>query len=665
MNLNLPAPLSPSRLRRGRLSSLAAGLVLTTAVLASAATAQTVTEGGGLAGPGATTGSEPALGGHIFRPPQIGNLNPPPPSGGGPGWIPPDAGFPGDGPGGDPDGGNDEPNSGPRSQTRPTTGARPNRLSDGAQVRGAPNRPSAATPIIELGDDRWEVWWEANKFDFIELRRVQDTPITGQGVQQESPEQREQRLAHVRQTLRDEILPLLRRLAASPDSQVRASVAVALGKLRDEAAIDLVRKLLADTSLIVRRAAMMSLGIMQSGRGSYLLMNIADDTSMGRDLIGKLSLSNDDRGTALIVAGLRGDRTAEHLVAEMLESRSQTHPEMLAMVCEAAGLMGGDRNIRSLIDVAFDEDQPEYVRSSATSALGRIGDPSVTPALVELLDGRLQPRRAAAAALGYVTHRGEERVIEKLGDILEDESDAPTRHFAAISLGRIGGDLARGRLLEAFEDPAANMRPWLALALGLNARNGPDSGIPDLLMQRMDGEANANTLGAYYIALGLTGSEQGLDRLHEAAQGAQLELASHAALALGLSGHSRAAAMLRGILASTESPFLIRQTALGLGILADSRSIPDLVELIRVTNNPLVASYSAVAIALMGDENAAGPLLSVLEREGTRGMTATFAVLAVGQLFDTDRRPALSRLAAGDNYLARVSAVDDLLGLGF
>jgi hypothetical protein len=39
--------------------------------------------------------------------------------------------------------------------------------------------------------------------------------------------------------------------------------------------------------------------------------------------------------------------------------------------------------------------------------------------------------------------------------------------------------------------------------------------------------------------------------------------------------------------------------------------------------------------------------------------------VALGQLFDTDRRPALSRLAAGDNYLARTTPVDDLLSLGF
>ncbi|MFT7465490.1 MAG: HEAT repeat protein, partial [Pseudohongiellaceae bacterium] len=53
------------------------------------------------------------------------------------------------------------------------------------------------------------------------------------------------------------------------------------------------------------------------------------------------------------------------------------------------------------------------------------------------------------------------------------------------------------------------------------------------------------------------------------------------------------------------------------------------------------------------------------QKEGSRGIATTYAIAAVGQLFDQDRRPALSRLAAGDNYLARSSAASSLLRLGF
>ena len=70
-------------------------------------------------------------------------------------------------------------------------------------------------------------------------------------------------------------------------------------------------------------------------------------------------------------------------------------------------------------------------------------------------------------------------------------------------------------------------------------------------------------------------------------------------------------------------------------------------------------------IAFMGDADTVGPLLRMIEHSQGRGITATYAVAAVGQLFDRERRPALSRLAAGDNYLARPSSTRQLLELGF
>jgi HEAT repeat protein len=302
---------------------------------------------------------------------------------------------------------------------------------------------------------------------------------------------------------------------------------------------------------------------------------------------------------------------------------------------------------------------------NAAFGLGILGDTSSIPDLVELLDSGLEPRRAAAVALGYTAHGAELRVIERLATALHAERDAPTRHFAAITLGRIGGPDARARLLEAFRQPPADMRPWLALALGICERNDPEGDVASLLMERIAEERNTNTLGAYLIALGLTGSEKGVATLVEHSRSRHVETAASAAMALGLTGQSTAEAPLRALIRSTGSPLIVRNAAFGLGILGDTSSIPDLVELIRTTNNPFVASFAALGISLMGDAEAVGSLLHVIERQGDRGVATTFAVAAVGQLFDTDRRPVLSNLAAGDNYLARIGPVNALLDLGF
>ncbi len=635
--------------------ALSLGLVALLCVTASAQHGGGQTPGGGAT----STGGHGLPG--IFEIPQQPGGKP---------YIPPDASGGGGGPTDDDDqtgsgGGDGSGKNGGRSGIRGTSARAGHTARTNLTERGGGDAGKASTGSLLHNGDRWDVWWERNKFDFIRLRRVQDDPYTGQGLQPESPEEREQRLAEVRATLRDRILPFLRELATSDDAGVRGAAAVSLGKLRDDSSVDLVVSLLQDPSQHVRRAAMVGLGIMESGRGSYMLMNIADDTQTGQSLLGTSHISVDDRGSALLAAALRGEKTAEQVVLQQLTEREGLHPELVTMACQAGGLMGSARLIRPLIDLAFDESVPEYVRSAAVTALGRIGEPSAIPALVELLDNGLQPRRAAAVALGYLAHAGESTVIEKLGEILLTETDAPTRHFSAITLGRIGGPAARASILAAFADDRSDMRPWLAIGLGLCERDEPTDGGTQRLLDLAAEESNTQSYGAYLIALGLAGSRDALELLGQVAGGGQIENAGYAAMALGLSGQPAAQPMLRDLLAGSTSPVILRQAALGLGILGDSASVPDLVELIRTTSNPFVASFAAIGVAFMGDENAAGSLMHLVDRGGSIGVRATFAVAAVGQLFDSDRRPALSRLAAGDNYLSGLDAVENLLDLGF
>lgn len=572
------------------------------------------------------------------------------------------------------------PGPGPQAPTGPIAPSSPKY--DGPTRRGAgsaagavPTAGSTATqgrgssrsiePGLAVAGDRWDAWWETNKFDFIELRRVEDPARTTAGSQSESPAQRELRLAGIRATVRDRVLPSLRELTDSDDATVRSAAIVALAKLRDRESIELATRLLSDPDFGVRRSAMLALGVLTSGRSAWLLMNIADDSQKGRTLLATSPVSVGDRGTALLAATLRGDQAASQVLVPMLAGDRELHPELLALACDAAGLMGSAQAVRPLVDIAFDRDLPQYVRSAAGSALGRIGDPSATPALMELLDLDLEPRRAAAVALGQVAHPGATRVIERLAEMADRDGDAVARHFACISLGRLGGPLAREALTRAFERASGDMRPWLAIGLGLCERATYQGGVAELLVERAKSEPNSETLGAYLVAIGLTRSDAALPLLKEQLRGGRSEVAGYAAMGLGLSGHPSAVLPLREALAASTNPDVLRQAALGLGVLGNSSAVPVLIDLMRTTNNPFVASYAAIGVAFLGDADAAGPLLDLIRRSGPTGLATTYATVALGQLFDTDRRPALSRLAAGDNYLARTSPVHELLALGF
>lgn len=522
--------------------------------------------------------------------------------------------------------------------------------------------------VTSLTSDDWNTWWSSNKFAYIELARVTDLRVDAQGGRLETPSEREMRLAKVRRLVQDDVVPMLRSLTNSPDAQVRAASIVALGKLRDRGSVDIARSLLGDPNFTVRRSAMLSLGVIDRGRASYLLMNVADDSDVGRDLVDSDSISIDDRGTALLTAALRGERFAEPVMIDMLSERDGQPPQMLAMTADAAGLMQSTEALRPLMDIAFDASLPEYVRSSATTALGRIADPTVAPALLQLLESNdLDPKRAAALALGEVTFPGSRTILDRLGARMLSETDAPTRHFLALALGRIGGDQARATLTHALEnDPDDDMRPWLALGLGILERNDPDGTAADVLLAALEREDNLSTRGALAIALGLTRGNQVVGPLADLlGTSSSHEIAGHAALALGLSGRPEAMEPLREALETRTNPIVLRQAALALGVLGDGQAIGDLVGLIESTNNPFVASFASIGVAMMGDADAVGPLMRVIEARGPTGVTTTWAVAAIGQLFDQDRRPALARLATGDNYHTRPTAVRDLLSLGF
>jgi len=415
----------------------------------------------------------------------------------------------------------------------------------------------------------------------------------------------------------------------------------------------------------VRRSAMLSMGVLGSGRGTWMLMHVADDSKNGRTLVNNSAVSVDERGTALLTAALRGDSSCEQVVLQILADRQGSGTELLTLAADAAGLLGSTDAIRPLLEIAFAQELPEHVRSAATSALGRIGDPSVTPALIELLDLGQEPRRAATLALGLVAHPGATKVIERLTTLLEKDSDAPTRHFAAVSLGRIGGPAARASLQAALVKGKADMQPWVALGLGLVERGDPDGTVAPLLLERLEKESSSDARGALLIALGLTRDERAVPALEHFLTASSNELAGHAAMALGMSGRATAMQPLRDTLARSGDPLVLRQAAFALGVLGDSASMSALLDLIRGTSNPFVASFASIGIAFMGDASAVGPLMDIIRSHGPTGVTTSWAVAAVGQLFDVDRRPALSRLAAGDNYLVRPTAVTGLLDLGY
>jgi len=145
-------------------------------LLVSSAPAQGVGTGGA-----ANAGSSPVVSPFV----------PAPGSGDGGVYTPPgDQGIPDDG------SGETEKKGNPRQRGIDPSAPTSVRGGRGGQSRGTsrPGASGAGMGTLFGQDDSWIQWWETNKFDFIRLRRVRDTPITGQGRVEETPEERDERL---------------------------------------------------------------------------------------------------------------------------------------------------------------------------------------------------------------------------------------------------------------------------------------------------------------------------------------------------------------------------------------------------------------------------------------------------------------------------------------
>jgi hypothetical protein len=109
------------------------------------------------------------------------------------------------------------------------------------------------------------------------------------------------------------------------------------------------------------------------------------------------------------------------------------------------------------------KDRDEYVRGSAASALGSIGDAKAVGALEKALkDEDVLVRGNAADALGAI---GDPRAVEALEEVLNDEC-VGVRLQAVLALEAIDDPRTVGALEKALEDADASVRGNAAVALG-------------------------------------------------------------------------------------------------------------------------------------------------------------------------------------------------------
>ncbi len=610
-------------------------------------------------------------------------------------------------------GGSVNPPTNPGGATAPGPGAPPGRSSvgtvgrgttGGRSVRGESDRGKATTGSTEIsgpGYEIWEFWWENNKDPFLNLKgRMIKTSnvsgsvgvLTGRGRKSDAGTSRRPSAAQI---ATDVVPAFLELMKASTDRDILDSTVLALGRIgRPETAAEIIeaaRPLLRHGELSVRSSATLALGVLGSDASLELLNEILSDSSKGRTAVGQSQVSDLVRAFAALAMGLIDTPEAIDTLTNTINSLTDADKDIKVCSIVALGLMENDdspRAIEFLTKKLGDRKLDQTIRSYIPTSLGKLAHPGNTAVVDALLstfsnkDTENLVRQSAAIALGRLATTSNGEVIEVLSDYIEEGKDMQTRHFAFISLAKIGArdetpderaDVHK-QLINLFTNEmssrkasAKTNRSWAAIAGALYGRTHADAQVEivDRLKTGYDDEKNPSYKSAYAVALGLMNVRDMGEQIFDDFNSSQdQDLKGYCAVALGLMRYVEAADALRGLVQNkTITPTFRLQTATGLGLMGDEQAVDVLIDTLQAAETLGVSSAVAKALGLIGDKQAIAPLKDLAANKDKTKLTRAFACVALGIVGEKTELPWNTRISEDNNYRARVPAIDEVLDI--
>ena len=251
---------------------------------------------------------------------------------------------------------------------------------------------------------------------------------------------------------------------------------------------------------------------------------------------------------ASLVAGPVSGNGWEHLAIPrdaLLKALHSDEPHLMAHAARSMGVRGEARDVPPLLHALEHAEGSTHLRASIYGALGQIGDPRGTPALIAAL---------------------------------ETESREELRADAAIALGQIGDARALPALLTALETDERTVRLRAADALGAFDTSESVAALAQITRESGD-EALRR---AAFRALGQTGAAEAASPLLEALH-ANVDPRNLAVVvdAVGKLAPLQAKTPLTRLLDETESPHLRAKITAALGAIDDGDVTPTLVMLLE------------------------------------------------------------------------------------
>lgn len=564
----------------------------------------------------------------------------------------------------------------------------PGRPAPGLPTMPGPGTPTTGAMAVSSDEASWQVWWEFNKDEFLQVGGIAELmATTGDDDFYIGPG----RTGHPVDTLqptpadvRDRIVPALAQLLERDDNRdVQSACAIALGKLgADAPGFELEKALaarIARNDQEVRESAVVALGIAGRHASLPLLVALLRDQPEGRKAVGREQVGDRTRAFAAYGLGLLARQSADPVqktevrdtLWAALHDKEVQQRDLRVAIVNGLGILVADPAASAHKRLGWETAErleeffrldlgrgEEAVQAQAAVAIGRLlgrGDSQVHLRMKQTFVAELDSRdrrgssiqQAAVLALGMLCESRERTArdgvfCDALQQFHGKGVDQLARHLVGISLARIGGESNRAWLLEAFARGNRYIeRPWLALALGLQAAQAARAGAPDealarLLVGELDA-AKADAAAALAVAIGLTGRRSAAPALLRQLREHEKDevLAGYSAVGLALLGDPSAAPTLITVMErSKRRPFLLQQTAIALGRIGDRRATERLLAMLRNENGTAVLAAVASAIGQIGDRRAIDRLIELTREDDVTKLARAFVAAALGGIGD-------------------------------
>ena len=326
--------------------------------------------------------------------------------------------------------------------------------------------------------------------------------------------------------------------------------------------------------------------------------------------------SDDDEGVraaAIDALDSHSQKAIERVVTELSDKELDSSAEWVAA--------------KAFADV-LDAEQPE-LRMAAATGLGRVGDPSVTAALVRRLkDSDPRVRERSARACGRI---GDPRAVEALEERLRDDQRIEVRRAAAEALGEIGTEGAMRVLIDGAGDPNESIRRVVADSLGEFGSVAP----VETLVEFLDDDAEAVRRTAMFSMVEILSNappqrshevrEATADELESATAGEVIPPLSEILTESSGTPQRRNAAWLLGRVVGTQHRALAREA------LVDALGDED----------GMTAQFAATSLTRLDDPSLEAELLELVDDTEAEEEARSKALFVLGKIGGETTREAL------------------------